>query len=961
MDREPNDLMWKAKLAAWIHDPAEKALVLLRDPAGHEGGTVRQLREMLFGSEVPSEIVAIVQEADRWAAAADRPQIPRDVSIYFDKRPVLIHPLDGSQYDLQSLDVPVAQIRAVSFDHFQQLCSSESAVRDWKRLFLTLWRRGPEIPARDLGALWEVLPADTRIPAYSIWQHLDLTSALAGAMARDPQRKPALLKFTIGPVQSFIEQARSSSDLWAGSHLLSRMMWEGLKVICDELGPDAVIFPHLRGVPLVDAWLKEREVLSDDASAFSGSTDENPLLIAAVVNVAVALVPQSEAEELARNVSDAMRRWTTEKARAATEKLCQTAQIVLSDTMRKQIDDQTDGFPEVYWSVVPWLGKLEDAGELERLINQFYDEHAWHFFRSPAWTVLQKGIQGFYHPNPGVLYPAVYDLADRALAAAKAARTFKQRAQQGYRCTLCGEREWLATDRSDLEKPAGQRRDTLWHRVARKRPGWVRSDSRGNPREYLCALCTLKRLWPSLFLDEIEQSGEQVQRYVISTHTMALAPTLGAIAKRCAQEDDGREKAREIILTRLQQKGLDRVALPARLYREVRQDPECLKLVGGIPALLDQLAEEADSGSGIEQERQKIEDAIRQLSGDRSIERYYALLLLDGDRMGAWVSGKEDAFVLAFEQLWHPDVRDRAELRGAELEQYRKAGAVSPARHIFLSRALNNFAVRLVPLIVERLHLGKLLYAGGDDVLAMTSVSDVLSTLAWLRCAYAGLAPSDHFAPSGTTDIRLGGSHALLVQNQQKQLLALMGERATVSAGIVIAHYAAPLQAVLRELRRAEARAKSVPAKNSFSLTLMKRSGGTTILTAPWGNRDAPVRTLEVLERLKNLLASKLTRQAAYAALDWIERLEGTGSGNHQKEMLEAILCREFFRHRKEPEQESGAGSPLQQELRAVVKELVDLTFATGQRAPSPDASPVRFLQGALQTAEFLAREGRAS
>lgn len=28
--------LWQTKLAARIHDPAEKALVLLRDPAGHD-------------------------------------------------------------------------------------------------------------------------------------------------------------------------------------------------------------------------------------------------------------------------------------------------------------------------------------------------------------------------------------------------------------------------------------------------------------------------------------------------------------------------------------------------------------------------------------------------------------------------------------------------------------------------------------------------------------------------------------------------------------------------------------------------------------------------------------------------------------------------------------------------------------------------------------------------------------
>lgn len=41
------EILWQTKLAARIHDPAEKALVLLRDPAGHEGGTSKALARLL--------------------------------------------------------------------------------------------------------------------------------------------------------------------------------------------------------------------------------------------------------------------------------------------------------------------------------------------------------------------------------------------------------------------------------------------------------------------------------------------------------------------------------------------------------------------------------------------------------------------------------------------------------------------------------------------------------------------------------------------------------------------------------------------------------------------------------------------------------------------------------------------------------------------------------------------------
>ncbi|MBK7719902.1 MAG: hypothetical protein IPJ36_14470, partial [Simplicispira sp.] len=91
---------WQTKLAARLHDPAEKALVLLRDPAGHENGTSQALTRLLgfhaigtetmdpdndealvrtvFKKGIPAAMYRHVQRADWWAAAADRPQWPME-------------------------------------------------------------------------------------------------------------------------------------------------------------------------------------------------------------------------------------------------------------------------------------------------------------------------------------------------------------------------------------------------------------------------------------------------------------------------------------------------------------------------------------------------------------------------------------------------------------------------------------------------------------------------------------------------------------------------------------------------------------------------------------------------------------------------------------------------------------------------------------------------------------------
>ena len=67
------------KLAAWLHDPAEKQLVLMRDPAGDEGSTSRYLHQVL---DISSK--AFDKRADHLAAAADCPNWPRgeDAKLY---------------------------------------------------------------------------------------------------------------------------------------------------------------------------------------------------------------------------------------------------------------------------------------------------------------------------------------------------------------------------------------------------------------------------------------------------------------------------------------------------------------------------------------------------------------------------------------------------------------------------------------------------------------------------------------------------------------------------------------------------------------------------------------------------------------------------------------------------------------------------------------------------------------
>ena len=1016
------DRLWQTKLAARIHDPAEKALVLLRDPAGHENGTSRALRRLLgldtlpagtvdpdndealanllFKQGLPADIYRQVQRGDWWAAAADRPQWPMQeitvktktgdtrtlavapwAQVRWTQKPVLVHPLTGDTVDLHDLsDTELDALKQRSFDHFSELLvklgAQGDAPQDWRKTLLAYWRFGPDLAAtgadtddfHKLGALWEVLPADTRVPDHSIWDHLDLTSAFAGAFAADPDGEAALLALSIGPVQGFIAAARSTSDLWAGSHLLSRLAWEAMRPVCEELGPDAILFPRLRGIPQVDLWLRDEMQLPGDLFRHCdwnrpGATDANPLFAAALPNRFVAVVPASRAREIAEKVTRQVRDWLARLGEDVVMRLLHEAGFDKETTLTlyEQMKEQLAGFPEVHWAAVPFsLIRCRDAAKqrdldvtgLSAAMAPFFHpspasgrgvggEGDPGFLDSDAWKVLNQGPETklrtedgkelvFFAPNPGVLYPAVYDLAERVLAAAKSTRSFSQSAQSGWRCSLTGETEWLTTDRAQLGKSYRQQADTLWARIAAAKPSWAKKG------EHLGALPAIKRLWPTIFAEEVGKAlnprddggAKKIDRFVVSTHTMALAKNLSTLDSAFRQPGI-RQGAADIasLVTDADQSP----ALPRKIAH-LRNT-----LAARVPAALDRLRE--SEAAEDESRLRRLESGLKQLLGFRP-ETYYALLMMDGDRMGAILSGDQKTSI-SYRDSFHPQVRkgfdERADKQGLIKVYGAQKRAISPNRHLAVSGALNDFSQTVVRHVVESEYLGRVIYAGGDDVLAMLPVADLLPAMQRLRHAYSGTLPDDEHTDWGAlrTDrkaLHCKGGFAYL----NGRLLRMMGRHATASTGAVIAHHQAPLGAVLRELRAAEKRAKNEGGRDAFSITVIKRSGGALHLTEKWGE---PVSLLD--DTIGFLADPAVSRRAVYNSVEWLTDLPDPKA---QPQMLQALLGYQLAR------QAQGAAKAQAPEL---ARRLAAL-------ASQQDKNGLDWLRNFLSVAEFLARQTRA-
>jgi len=320
--------------------------------------------------------------------------------------------------------------------------------------------------------------------------------------------------------------------------------------------------------------------------------------------------------------------------------------------------------------------------------------------------------------------------------------------------------------------------------------------------------------------------------------------------------------------------------------------------------------------------------------------------MLDGDRMGAILSGVgdvDDPSAIPYHDSFHPQVRAGFDQHAAGhplIQAYgRQKRPISPNRHLAISGALNDFSQTVVRHIVEEEYLGRVIYAGGDDVLAMLPVADLLPVMQRLRQAYSGEDP-DHEGGTHQGLTLQNGFAALKVRRGGKErlkLMRMMGRNATASCGAVIAHHQAPLGAVLRELRAAEQRAKHEGGRDAFSIVVIKRSGGALRLTEKWGE---PVRLLNHL--IAFLRAEGVSRRAVYHTLEWLHDLPDPGEDSG---MLESLLGYQLARQADD--------KSLKAQAPGLARRLAALTAAQSR-------DRLKWLENFLTVGEFLARETRA-
>ena len=776
----PAPAFWKSKLAAFLHDPPSKCV----DIRGHEDQARTLFRQAGFDDEeeVRRLSEAYAKPSDWAASSADRFPFPKSrgnlTSAFDGVRSKFHHPLSENQHFPFHKEFASAEM-AMEVDQLMQPTPTHiddwSPGDQWRARFLCHWRLWEKF-CTEKDYRFAFLPADTRIPDHSVWTHMQVVSALDGcADGQGPHAvlKPAFLKFQLGPVQDFIAEARSIRDLWSGSYLLSWLMAAGMKALAMEVGPDSVIFPNLKGQPLFDLHLRDSlwsQVKVNGKFVWDHlAYDPTTLLTPNLPNVFLAVVHRDRADELGQLVEKAIRdEWL--KIADSVWQFCENGEMIRAEG-EFFVNQRKERFD----------------GQIARFLSISWQATSWP-------DSLQAAMQladGFDEKMP------IKESAKRVLEVIEYATKIMPEADRDARYYVGGQ----GGPKSHLNNIG------LGWSVILSFCGWQLDALRQTRNFDACN----GGGWDCGTLSNKDSLGGRSEAVAGGKTWADNAKQKGGAWKSLFKHDDW----------------LSASTLVKRLWHLAY-----LKGKWGLPTGSDEfkmpnthkIAAHRPSESGDEEDEEK-------LAG----EKYFAVLALDGDEIGKWISGEKTPSLGS-------QFSEYADAKGPQQHGARKYFAdhggdgllksprpLSPSYHLQFSEALSNFALLCARRIVQA-HDGRLIYAGGDDVLAMLPADTALECAQALREAFQGRAVKE----AGINSTAPGYLSVSTDDSGHPVSFVVPGPAAEVSVGIAIAHFKSPLQDVVRAAQQAEKRAKGPLGRAALAVTLLKRSGEISEWGAQW-------------------------------------------------------------------------------------------------------------------------------
>lgn len=828
---------WDTKLRVYLHDPFTKPL---RIP-GHEGQAAKLLEALGLG-KLDKEVY---QAADMLASGMDRAQLPgynadpsQNGAIDFGQHPRLTHPTGKAEPlklelptelakgDFQTIDAltdTVAEFlnskhsigsKAEQGSLSDQFHDDPDGFAPVRFLYVHLLLRR-ELARNDiggLGALWPRLPADTRIPDHSVWQHNGLVSALHSCLNLSKRKQASLLVYSLTPVQGFLSRARKLRDYWTGSVLLSWLAFCGIRAVIETLGPDHVLYPSLIDQPLVDEYLQQR---FRDWSGFERNKLLKDASIASFPNKFVCLVPAGQEAEIAEAIQESIQQAWMALTKATRETVMEVTGLD-HDYPKEQFERQCRSFWEHQWSACSLLG-AEAKDAVEELLGAGNIQQQWETMER------SRGLSKKVYGNPGngesALYGATHKLVQSALASIKPSRSDQRTPEPGIKCDLYPEFEIVTVE---PEENPDSSKDRFWKTL---RGRWHnKMDFRKTER--LCTIALIKRLAYKV-VRKTEDPSLQLLASVLDDEGFPSSTEMAAADLLDHAEDCGvlHFKERRLFAQWLHEKKDDESGK--------KRDDDLLE------------SEEEEAEYKRRDEAKEFRYILNELShkhhrSHSNPDNYYALLLMDGDKMGNLVNGK--TLASTWESVIHPELVQRMRQPGFDSryasfwqeEGWGSKRRLAPALHAAISEALGDFALYGVSGIVEQ-HRGRLIYAGGDDVCAVLPVSEALATAEEIAKLYrAGFVRYDK-----------NRKYEIVSQADCVKLAVHLGkgENISISAGLLVCHHKKPLTTALLDAQDLLKKgAKERGGRNAIAIKLDKRSGGGRTWISKWDGPDSTLK-----------------------------------------------------------------------------------------------------------------------
>ncbi|MBK8230642.1 MAG: type III-B CRISPR-associated protein Cas10/Cmr2 [Candidatus Eisenbacteria bacterium] len=711
------------------------------------------------------------------------------------RHPLSLEPLPGPSRTLRVDDWP-------DFLRHLDKILGEVDLANPEQRYTRLWRH---LMGQDERFGLAAIPGDPIFNDHNLLAHRSAAAALVGA--RLTGSRAALLHLHIGPVQGFIKAARRTHDLALGSYTVAYLSFHAIKKMAERCGPDAILYPDLATLPLYSAAL--------DPLPARGDARRNralEALRASLPNRFMAIVPEDQAEAIAEAAARAAFGTWQDMANAVRAELT-------ADTNKLQFPPELKA--TTHWSA--FAPQIDDHLEIDAAIH--------------IWPSDQP------QPNNEPIYTRLFkNVRDDLTAQRRLVTALPRPGTAVPKCTQCGEREQIGS--APPFWPA--LRKHLDDRFSRTKTGDERETLDLRDGEALCAVCLTKRFANRWYFGKRDggsllqldwQDESRTDRLLLrfpSVASIASAPVRYALAHSAADPSIWNEALIAVhkhedldftppgnLLPALdgpRRTGKNHLDVDGTWFYETSYNPDT--------ALRDHDStadpgERTEKAKGLKEPLRNASDALRALLKDLArstklptgeqpssvhVTPYYAVLNLDVDRMGKWLDGThEDS----------PKLRDiTTSLPNADQKR-----GIFPALHREISRRQSKLASSPIYDIVERQHLGRVVYSGGDDLLAFLPLATLFRCLTALHDLFR--------APEA------------------------LGSKVTLSAGIAITHWRAPLSQALELSREAEEKAKLT--RDRLVVTVDTRSGAPLTAPLPW----AHLSDLHDLDRLAPLTADR--------------------------------------------------------------------------------------------------------